>query len=226
MAAILIIGDDHERGPALVAHLTHAGFLVETAPAGKGIQMALEGAYTFVILAVLKSGGQTSLDLLRQLRQRVSTPLVMLLGRNEEADRILALEQRADECLSQPFSLREVVARIQAILRRSHGGTDDRPPQPDALLRVGDILLDARRRLVRQAGGIVNLTAREFELLEKLLRQAGAVVRREEILPRVPARRKLGRLPRDQARIKTLRNIGYQYVLPSAGAGEASSVRG
>jgi two-component system, OmpR family, response regulator CpxR len=232
---VLLIGDDPELCSALSVHLVHGGFRVEIARARDWLRAAQAEAYALVALGLLNAGGQ-AFDALRQLRAVTEAPVIMLLGRDEEADRILALEQGADDCLSWPFGLREILARIRALLRRPGGGMIRRAPPADELVRVGDLVLDPRRRIACRGGRIVDLTSREFDLLEVLLRNAGTVVRRERLggapTGSTPAlersldvrisrlRKKLGPSASNGERIKTIRNIGYQYLSGRQAGGE------
>jgi two-component system, OmpR family, response regulator CpxR len=232
MDHILVIEDDRQLCRTLVDYLTAAGFRVEVAhDAGTGLETVLAGEHALLVMATPPPGAQTGFDLLRHLRARCSTPVVLLTSRNEEVDRILGLEMGADDCLSKPFSPRELLARIHAILRRVRGvsGQQQEPALPPAL-RAGDIYLEPAMRIVRQGTVALDLTAAEFAFLEILVRKAGQVVRREELAERVLGRersesdrcidahvsrlrKKLGRNG-SRERIKTIRNIGYVYVLP------------
>ena len=149
----------------------------------------------------------------------------MLTARGEKTDRIVGLEIGADDYLPKPFNPRELSARIRAILRRSKGA----PAADGSRLRVGDVELDPSARLARKGGTEVELTGAEFDLLSVLLRNAGTVVSREELVrtvlsrPLTPydrsidtltsnLRRKLGASPSGHERIKALRGVGYVYV--------------
>jgi DNA-binding response OmpR family regulator len=235
MDAILVITDDDALCRTLCECLSPAGFLAEAVHDGEtGLEKALSGEYALVVLALLHSGVPAGLDLLRFLRARVGSSIVMLTPRTEDVDRILILELGADDCLSEPFNPREILARIHAILRRARDMRGDLLQQSLAhTFVVNDISLDPGRRQVRRAGEIVGLTGAEFILLEVLIRNAGRIVRREELAARVLGRtlsgedrsldthvsrlrRKLGRESPGVERIKTIRNVGYVYALPPA----------
>jgi two-component system response regulator CpxR len=235
MQAILVIGDDDQLCNALSASLTHAGFLVEAACDGAtGSDVALSRECRLIVLALLRAGNEGGFDCLRHLRTRVSVPIVMLVRGADELDRILALELGADDCLSDPFNPRELLARIHAVLRRGRDMDGDGQRQlRGRTIVVGDISVDSGCRLVRRGGEIVGLTAAEFGVLEMLMRNAGQVVRREELATKVLGRallakdrsidthvarlrRKLARRGSGAERIKTIRNIGYLYPLSSA----------
>jgi two-component system, OmpR family, response regulator CpxR len=241
MDHILVIEDDRQLCQKLVDYLTAAGFRVEVAhDAGTGLEAALAREHALLVMATPSPAVQTGFDLLRHLRARCTTPVVLLTSRSDEVDRILGLEMGADDCLSKPFNPRELLARIHALLRRVRGVSKQQhqPALPPAL-RVGDIHLDPAMRIVREGAVSFNLTAAEFALLEILMRKAGQVVRREELADRVLGRelsegdrcidthvsrlrKKLGRNG-SKERIKTIRNIGYLYLLPPEGDQFAAS---
>ncbi|MCX5736114.1 MAG: response regulator transcription factor [candidate division NC10 bacterium] len=232
MDHILVIEDDRQLCQMIVDYLTAAGFRVEVVhDAGTGLEAALAREHALLVMATPPPGVQRGFDLLRHLRARCTTPVVLLTSRNEEVDRILGLEMGADDCLSKPFNPRELLARIHAILRRVRGvsGQQQQPALPPAL-RAGDIYLEPAMRIVRKGAVPLDLTAAEFALLEILVRRMGQVVRREELADHVLGRKlsesdrcidthvsrlrkKLGRNG-SRERIKTIRNIGYLYVLP------------
>jgi DNA-binding response OmpR family regulator len=235
MHTIFVIGDDDQLCNALSASLTHAGFLVEVACDGAtGSDVALSRECGLIVLALLRAGNETGFDWLRHLRTRVRVPIVMLVRGVEELDRILALELGADDCLSEPFNPRELLVRIHTLLRRGRSTEeDDQRQRRGRMIVVGDISVDSGCRLVRRGGEIVGLTAAEFGLLEMLMRNAGQVVRREELASKVLGRallakdrsidthvarlrRKLARRGSGTEHIKTIRNIGYLYVRSSA----------
>jgi two-component system, OmpR family, response regulator CpxR len=238
---ILIIADDDRLSRELSEQFAPAGFLVEIARDGAtGLEMACAGRPALVVLALLVSGFQAGFDLMCQLRAQLHTSIVMLTRRTEDVDRILGLEMGADDCVSEPFNPRVLLARIHAILRRPRDGHRKLPGQPpDPGLVVGDVSLDPGRRLVRRADSVIDLTAAEFALLEALLRKAGTVIRREELAALVLGRalsrgdrsldthvsrlrRKLGRGHPDAERIKTIRNVGYLYLCPSGSESSGS----
>jgi len=169
-------------------------------------------------------------DVLRRIRATSRIPILLLTARGEDVDRIVGLEIGADDYLPKPFNPRELVARIRAVLRRA--GTDRRvgvAPPPE-VLRIGDIELDPATRTVKHAGEPVDLTSVEFNLLEVLLREAGRVVTREELVSAVlsrkfspfdrsidmhvsKVRKKLG--DNDEVEhIKTVRGVGYIFARP------------
>jgi two-component system response regulator CpxR len=176
--------------------------------------------------------GMSGFDVLRRVRATSRIPVLLLTARGEDVDRIVGLEIGADDYLPKPFNPRELVARIRAILRRS--AADPKAigsPRPPEILRVGDIELDPATRTVRHAGETVELTSVEFNLLEVLLREAGRVVTREQLVSAVlsrkfspfdrsidmhvsKVRKKLGDTNGEEEHIKTVRGVGYILARP------------
>jgi DNA-binding response OmpR family regulator len=226
MARVLIIDDDTELVGLLRQYLAGEGFEVLAERDGPGgARAACENVLDLVILDVMLPG-LGGLDVLRAIRERSTVPVIMLTARGDDVDRIVGLELGADDYLPKPFNPRELVARIRAVLRRGRAGSGPLGP-----LAVGDLELDPGTRQVRRGKTPVELTGTEFSLLERLVREAGTIVRRDalyrEVLGRRPAafdrsldvhisnlRRKLGPLPMGGERITTVRGIGYQYVRP------------
>lgn len=236
MNRILVIDDDSELCELLSDYLTPEGFEIETvndSPAG--LAKALGGGYALVVLDVMLPG-LSGFEVLRQLREKTRVPVLMLTARGDDIDRIVGLEMGADDYLPKPFNPRELVARIRAIQRR----TETLPEKTEAagevrsLLTVGDLELDSRARTVRRDGIDIDLTSVEFSLLETLLRSAGKVILREDLVLKVLGRRlspydrsidvhisslrkKLGHQVGHHERIKTVRGVGYVYTDESRG---------
>ena len=230
---ILVCSDDDRLCRELPGQLAPAGLRVEVTRDGDaGLALAGSRAYALIVVGMRDAGLPPGFDLLRELRARVSTPIILLAQGPDEVDRILSLELGADDCLSTPYHSRELLARIHAVLRRSRLALAPPPEEPSAGFVVGDVSLDPGRRLVQRAEVILPLTAAEFVLLEALLQKAGRVVRREELADRVLGhalssgdrsldthmsrlRRKLGKDGQGAERIKTIRNVGYLYTRPA-----------
>jgi DNA-binding response OmpR family regulator len=225
---LLVIDDDLELCTLLGRFLKGEGFEVETVQDGRlGAERALSGAHALIVLDVTMPEAN-GFEVLRRIREVSQTPVLMLTARGDARDRILGLETGADDYLPKPFDPQELAARIRAILRRSRVGS--RPGgHPPPLLVVDDIELDAGARVVRRAGHAIDLTTVEFELLERFLRAAGAVVSREDLTREVlerqfspfdrsidthvyNLRRKIGRLTDGTERIKGIRGVGYLYA--------------
>jgi len=232
MDRILIIDDDFELCSLVTEYLAAEGFRVESVHDGEtGLKRATAGGYLLVILDVMLPG-MSGFDVLRRLRATSRIPVLLLTARGEDVDRIVGLEIGADDYLPKPFNPRELVARIRAILRRSAA---DRKavgsPRPPEILHIGDIELDPATRTVCHAGQPVELTSVEFNLLEVLLREAGRVVTREQLVSAVlsrkfspfdrsidmhvsKVRKKLGDMNGDEEHIKTVRGVGYILARP------------
>ena len=232
MDRILIVDDDFELCSLVTEYLAAEGFRVESVHDGEtGLQRATTGQYLLVVLDVMLPG-MSGFDVLRRLRATSRIPVLLLTARGEDVDRIVGLEIGADDYLPKPFNPRELVARIRAILRRA--AADPKAvgaPRPPEILRVGDIELDPATRTVRHANETVELTSVEFNLLEVLLREAGRVVTREQLVSAVlsrkfspfdrsidmhvsKVRKKLGDLNGTEEHIKTVRGVGYILARP------------
>lgn len=231
MERILVVDDDIALCELLTDYLNPEGFEIESVYDGAvGLDKACNGTYDLIILDVmipLVNG----FDVLRQLRTKVGTPVVMLTARGEEVDRIVGLELGADDYLPKPFNPRELVARIRAILRRTRQERDHlMTPPAMKKLHIGDVEMDMATRVVFRSGEKIDLTAVEFNLLEILLRRAGELVPREELIQTVlgrspypydrsidvhvsKLRKKLGHHVSGVERIKTVRSVGYLYTL-------------
>ena len=232
MDRILIVDDDFELCSLVTEYLAPEGFRVESVHDGEtGLQRALSGSYLMVVLDVMLPG-MSGFDVLRRIRATSRVPVLLLTARGEDVDRIVGLEIGADDYLPKPFNPRELVARIRAVLRRTSAdpkgvGT----PRAPEILRIGDIELDPPTRTVRHAGEPVDLTSVEFNLLEVLLREAGRVVTREELVSAVlsrkfspfdrsidmhvsKVRKKLGDVNGEVEHIKTVRGVGYILARP------------
>ena len=175
--SLLLVDDDGELCGMMKEYLAEAGHLLDCAHNGRdGLACALNGAYDLLILDVMLPIID-GLTLLEQLRRRKDLPVIMLTARAQQHDRILGLNTGADDYLPKPFDPDELLARIQAVLRR----TDAAKRHGSTVIANGDIQLSAATREVRVSGSPVQLTAMEFDLLEMLMRSAGRVVSRDEI---------------------------------------------
>jgi two-component system response regulator CpxR len=233
MDRILIIDDDVALCELVTEYLGPLGFEIESVHRGDaGVELALagKGKYSIVVLDVMLPG-LNGFEVLRRIRSESNLPVLMLTARGDDVDRIVGLESGADAYLPKPFNPRELVARIRAILRRAkadepRGELDQTMGRP---LTVGDVELDPGTRVVTRAGEMVELTAVEFDLLEKLLRAAGRIITREELSKDVLGRstspfdrsidmhisnlrKKLGHQSGQLERIKTVRGVGYIYT--------------
>jgi two-component system response regulator CpxR len=175
--SLLLVDDDIELCAMMKEFFVAAGHSLDCVHNGReGLAWAQRGGYDLMILDVMLPEID-GFSLLQQLRRGLSLPVIMLTARVHRDDRILGLNMGADDYLPKPFHPDELMARIQAVLRRSAAF----PAAEEAALTVGKIRLDRNRRQVWSAGSAVDLTAMEFDLLELLMRNQGTVVSREKI---------------------------------------------
>jgi DNA-binding response OmpR family regulator len=226
LKTVLVVDDEPKIVDVVREYLEHAGFAVRTAGDGPA---ALERARALAPdLVVLDLGlpGLDGLDVARQLRRSSRVPVIILTARGDEVDRIIGLELGADDYLVKPFSPRELVARVRAVLRR----VDQREAAGgDEPIVRGDVVVDPARRRVTVAGRPVDLTPTEFELLAHLARQPGRVFTRAQLLTAIHGvavesyeravdahvknlRRKLEPDPRHPRYVLTAHGIGYRFT--------------
>jgi two-component system alkaline phosphatase synthesis response regulator PhoP len=225
MKRILVIEDEPQMRLGLRDNLELDGYEVETAVDGtEGLAKAATFAPDLVLLDVMlpKKNG---FDVCRELRARASsTPIVMLTARSAETDKVLGFELGADDYVTKPFSITELLARVKAVLRRA--GTQ--PPQAD-VIRIGDLEVDFKLHQARRGKERVEFTAREFDLLRYLVEHTGRVVTREQILNEVwgyeefpttrtidnfvaKLRQKIETAPHAPEHILTIHGSGYKFV--------------
>jgi two-component system response regulator CpxR len=174
---ILVIEDDADLGLLMRDYFAQYQFEVETVHDGRaGLARALEGEHDLILLDVMLPV-LNGFEVLRQLRKRRTTPVIILTARTEQPDRIAGLNAGADDYLPKPFGPEELLARIRAVLRRS-GHVDAACAQA---VEIGGLSLDPRAREVRAGGRLLEVTAIEFDILELLMRSAGRTVTRDEL---------------------------------------------
>lgn len=228
MSKVLIIDDDEELCDLVSEYLTVEGFETEAVHDGvAGLQKAKAGGYDMAILDVMlpKMNG---FDVLRNLRKESMLPVLMLTARGDDMERIVGLEIGADDYLPKPFNPRELVARLRAILRRASSEESD--IAHGEKLTVDDVEISTSARSARLRGEELPLTSVEFDLLVALLRQAGSVIKKEDLSEKVlerelspydrsldmhisNLRKKLGPREDGSERIKTVRSVGYIYTV-------------
>src|SRR5487761_258382 len=187
-AKILVVDDDVRLRDLLTRYLSEQGFQVASLPDATQIDRKLQRDPPHLVVLDLMLPGEDGLSVCRRLRGAKETiPIIMLTAKGDDVDRIVGLEMGADDYLPKPFNPRELVARIRAILRRTKTAPQSEPI-PD-VVRVGEIELDPATRTVRQKGVLIEFTSVEFNLLEVLLREAGRVVAREELVDTVLSRK-------------------------------------
>jgi two-component system response regulator CpxR len=219
---ILVIDDDVELGRLLEEFLGTHGFTVSLAHDGpSGLERALASPPDAVVLDVMLPG-TNGFELLSALRMKSRVPVLMLTARGTDDDRIVGLELGADDYLAKPFNPRELLARLRAILRRTTA------PPSGRRVEINGVVLDPSSRTVVSDGEPIDITTLEFDILEILMRAAGRVVSRDDLMETLyrrkatpfdrsidmhvsHLRRKLRRGP---DLLKTVRGIGYQFCLP------------
>jgi DNA-binding response OmpR family regulator len=177
MSTVLIIEDEAELVKVLRAYLGQAGFEVLTASRGDSGLSTWEHKRPDLVLLDLNLPGMDGLDVAREIRRKANTPIIMLTARVEETDRLIGLELGADDYVVKPFSPREVVARVRAVLRRA-GST----PVVPVVLRAGDLEIDLEAHTVSRGGQPIDLTPTEFSLLATLAGQPGRAFTRLQLL--------------------------------------------
>jgi two-component system response regulator RegX3 len=233
--SVLVVEDEDSFIDALTVGLTREGFRVSVARDGaEALDMFDEVAPDLVLLDVMlpKVSG---IDVCRELRSRSSVPIIMVTAKGAEIDTVVGLEVGADDYVTKPYRLRELVARMRAVLRRR--SADEGAPVltlvDDDVVEVGDVSLDHQRHEVTIRGTDVRLPLKEFELLALLLENAGRVLTRDVLIDRVwgadyvgdtktldvhikRLRSKVEDDPAAPTRIVTIRGLGYKYEVPRA----------
>jgi DNA-binding response OmpR family regulator len=180
---IVVVEDDPSIADLVALYLQRAGFEVAgagDARAGAAVIGRLRPCLAIIDLGL--PGPVDGLDLCRQLRAAGPLPIVVLTARGDEIDRVLGLELGADDYITKPFSPRELVARVKAVLRRSDAGPVSEGPTQGSFLSAGTVTIDLGRREVTEGGRVVAVTTREFDLLAFLVRNAGLALSRAQIL--------------------------------------------
>lgn len=220
---VLLIEDDEELRQLLARYLTSQGFTVREAAGGRdGLLLAAENHCDIVVLDIMLPD-LNGLEVLRQLRARTHLPVVLLTARGDETDRIVGYEVGADDYIPKPCNPRELVARLQAILRRI--AWDQEASVDDARV-YGDLRVEPGQRRIYQDDQPLDLTATEYEVLQVLLAHAGSVVRKTDLMQWALGRRlathdrtldmHISNLRRklggdEPPRIETIRGLGYSY---------------
>jgi two-component system, OmpR family, response regulator RegX3 len=238
-ATILIVEDEESFVEALIIGLKREGFLVKVARDGAEALDAFDVVRPDLVLLDVMLPKVSGIDVCRALRSKSRVPIIMVTAKGSEIDTVVGLEVGADDYVTKPYRLRELVARMRAVLRRSP--RDDEDVSTGEAMEVGDVRLDPERHEVFVRNEPVSLPLKEFELLEILLANAGRVLPRETLIDRVwgphyvgdtktldvhikRLRSKVEENPSVPRRITTIRGLGYKYeVVPPAGRVAASS---
>jgi two-component system response regulator RegX3 len=226
---VLVVEDEESFVEALVVGLKREGFRVKVARDGLEALEVFDGTRPDLVLLDVMLPKMSGVDVCREIRNKSRVPIIMVTAKGSEIDTVVGLEVGADDYVTKPYRLRELVARMRAVLRRA--------PSEEAMLTsgealtVGDVWLDPERHEVNVRGDEVTLPLKEFELLELLLDNAGRVLTRETLIDRVwgphyvgdtktldvhikRIRAKIEEDPSRPTRITTIRGLGYRYEKP------------
>jgi two-component system alkaline phosphatase synthesis response regulator PhoP len=224
MKTILVVDDEARIAQLARDYLEHAGFAVVVAGDGPTALTAVRQRRPDLVVLDLGLPGLDGLDVTRELRRGSSIPIVMLTARDDELDKLLGLELGADDYLTKPFSPRELVARVRAVLRRA-----ERPVEAAETIRAGDVVLDVPRMRTEVAGTPVDLTPTEFQLLATLAASPGRIFTRSQLLDALRGvafetyeraidshiknlRRKVEPDPREPRYVLTVYGVGYRFA--------------
>ncbi|MDE0846888.1 MAG: response regulator [Actinomycetota bacterium] len=226
---VLVIDDEPSFTEALSLSLKREGFEVDTADDGVSALSAIARKLPDLILLDVMLPGMSGVDVCREIRKTSTVPIIMVTARGEEIDAVVALEVGADDYVTKPYRLRELVARMRAVLRRSSNEFVSEPPASKYQKLVeGDVTLDLERHELRVREELVTLALKEFELLTFLIENAGRVVTRDSLMENVwgydyfgdtktidvhvkRLRTKIESNPAEPTKITTIRGLGYRY---------------
>ena len=226
---VLLVEDEEAFIDALTVGLRREGFIIEVARDGAEALERFAAVQPDLVLLDVMLPTISGIDVCRELRRFTDTPIIMVTAKAAEIDTVVALEVGADDYVTKPYRLRELVARMRAVLRRRTAGPDAGPEDRE-VIRVDDIELDTDSHEVRVRGEIVNLPLKEFELLALLMENAGRVLPRSTLIDRVwgsdyvgdtktldvhvkRVRSKIEDDPSKPLRIVTIRGLGYKYMM-------------
>ncbi|MEV0049760.1 response regulator transcription factor [Saccharopolyspora shandongensis] len=224
MTRVLIVEDEESFADPLAFLLRKEGFTAAVAANGPEALDEFDRNGADIVLLDLMLPGMSGTDVCKQLRQRSSVPVIMVTARDSEIDKVVGLELGADDYVTKPYSARELIARVRAVLRR-RGEAEELQPQ---VLAAGPVRMDVERHVVTVDGTDVNLPLKEFDLLEYLLRNVGRVLTRGQLIDRVwgadyvgdtktldvhvkRLRSKVEPDPADPRYLITVRGLGYKF---------------
>ncbi len=222
--SVLVVEDEPDIRRLIVHHLTRDGFQCRSVGSGADALRDIQASRPDLVVLDLMLPGMTGLEVCRRVRgdpASAALPIIMLTAKTDEVDRVVGLELGADDYVAKPFSPKELVARVRAVLRRA------RPVETERVLRAGRVTLDSSRHVVELAGRPLELTPKEFDLLQALMTAAGRVLSREHLLDRVwgyarageiesrtvdvHVRRLRAKLGDEGRRIATVTGVGYRF---------------
>lgn len=224
MTSVLIVEDEESLADPLAFLLRREGFEATVVADGASALAEFDRAGADIVLLDLMLPGMSGTDVCKQLRARSSVPVIMVTARDSEIDKVVGLELGADDYVTKPYSARELIARIRAVLRR---GGDDDPVVDDSVLESGPVRMDVERHVVSVNGEPITLPLKEFDLLEYLMRNSGRVLTRGQLIDRVwgadyvgdtktldvhvkRLRSKIEADPANPVHLVTVRGLGYK----------------
>lgn len=225
MTSVLIVEDEESLADPLAFLLRKEGFEATVVADGPSALAEFERAGADIVLLDLMLPGMSGTDVCKQLRMRSSVPVIMVTARDSEIDKVVGLELGADDYVTKPYSARELIARIRAVLRR--GAEADDPGIGDGVLEAGPVRMDVERHVVSVNGQPITLPLKEFDLLEYLMRNSGRVLTRGQLIDRVwgadyvgdtktldvhvkRLRSKIEADPANPVHLVTVRGLGYK----------------
>jgi two-component system, OmpR family, response regulator len=230
---VIIVEDDADVRAMVADYLSRDGYDVRPCECGEELRQELSSGRADLILLDVQLPGEDGITIARRLRTDWDTPIIMLTGRNDIVDRVVGLEIGADDYMTKPFDLRELRARVRAVIRRTAAEKPKSAPQASGnVVCFGKVCLDLdRRALLDEDGAEIKLTATEFDLLSAFARAPNRVLSREFLLDTAPARdresfdraidiritrirQKVEVEPAKPQVIRTVRNVGYMFVPP------------
>ncbi|MFV0495275.1 winged helix-turn-helix domain-containing protein [Mycobacterium sp.] len=224
MTRVLIVEDEESLADPLAFLLRKEGFEVTVANDGPAALAEFDRAGADIVLLDLMLPGMSGNDVCKQLRARSSVPVIMVTARDGEIDKVVGLELGADDYVTKPYSARELIARIRAVLRR---GGEEEHESGEAVIESGSVRMDVERHVVSVNGEVITLPLKEFDLLECLMRNTGRVLTRGQLIDRVwgadyvgdtktldvhvkRLRSKIEADPANPAHLVTVRGLGYK----------------
>jgi two-component system, OmpR family, response regulator RegX3 len=225
VTSVLIVEDEESLADPLAFLLRKEGFEATVVADGPTALAEFERAGADIVLLDLMLPGMSGTDVCKQLRARSSVPVIMVTARDSEIDKVVGLELGADDYVTKPYSARELIARIRAVLRR--GSDTDESAITDGVLEAGPVRMDVERHVVSVNGDLITLPLKEFDLLEYLMRNSGRVLTRGQLIDRVwgadyvgdtktldvhvkRLRSKIEADPANPVHLVTVRGLGYK----------------
>lgn len=223
---IYVIDDEIHILELIRYNLANEGYIVKTFEDSDALYEGLRERIPDLIFLDIMLNGENGFDICKKIRANEKTrtvPVIFLTARSDEFDKVLGLELGADDYITKPFSLRELAARVKALMRRAEHNISEDPGKEGKIIKIKDIELDTERREVKKQGGVLQMTYKEFELLKLLMENKGKVIPREVLLNNVWGYDFFGESRTIDVHIRSLRKIlgdqNEQYIETSRGTG-------